>query len=215
MLLIWKKNTFPQQVHHLPQLQQTTVLGNKSASLLQRGQVARNRLKGEATGLFTPTNAEQERCKSRSTVTKQQSQIMQITNTACPLQWISLDRYATNVKGICGSLCATGWTHICPSCRPSRCISRSQVGHKQEQNLHGHRASWIHMTTASSTLANPLSLNFPISNVCPESVPPPTFRDCEKFRKKIGSRNNPHVEEQSLVCSWHKNIGEMKRKSEI
>lgn len=127
----------------------------------------------------------------------------------------TLDRYATNVKGICGSLCATGWTHICPSCRPSRCISRSQVGHKQEQNLHGHRASWIHMTTASSTLANPLSLNFPISNVCPESVPPPSFRDCEKFRKKNGSRNNPHVEEQSLVCSWHKNIGEMKRKSEI
>jgi hypothetical protein len=28
------------------------------------------------------------------------------------------------------------------------------------------------MTTASSNLANPLSLNFPISNVCPESVPP-------------------------------------------
>ncbi len=84
----------------------------------------------------------------------------------------TLDRYATNVKGICGSLCATGWTHICTSCCPSRCISRSQVGHKQEQNLHGHRASWIHMTTASSNLANPLSLNFPISNVCPESVPP-------------------------------------------
>jgi hypothetical protein len=85
-------------VHHLPQLQQTTVLGNKSASLLQRGPVARNRLKGEATGLFTPTNAEQERCKSGSTVTKQQSQIMQITNTACPLQRISLHALETRDK---------------------------------------------------------------------------------------------------------------------